>query len=156
MTNPTAHLPGTATRFTQEIGFITCIDCGTAFGMTAVALDHRRKDGEPFYCPNGHSQHFIVDKTKESGPTRQELLAEVSDLKGRLVEARQAAELAEARLGSAPGDSSPVAITAGRLQCPHCTRSFSTLTPFQKHLRDVHNDLPAIAVLLRRAAVAEA
>ena len=43
-----------------------CYLCGTPFAF--VAVNERRKDGKPFFCPNGHSQVFgdtVVDKLRE-------------------------------------------------------------------------------------------
>ena len=33
----------------------SCANCGVRFGITKQLHDQRRKDGDAFYCPNGHS-----------------------------------------------------------------------------------------------------
>jgi hypothetical protein len=35
-----------------------CCTCGVVFGMPDHMLRARRKDGDWFYCPSGHKQHF--------------------------------------------------------------------------------------------------
>lgn len=32
--------------------------CGITYGITEAFGNRRRKDGNPFYCPNGHSQSY--------------------------------------------------------------------------------------------------
>jgi len=42
----------------EEIGPITCCECGMEFWVPQTWKDKRRQDHEHFYCPNGHSLVF--------------------------------------------------------------------------------------------------
>ena len=35
-----------------------CAECGIIHGIPKDFLDYRRQDGQPFYCPNGHSLSY--------------------------------------------------------------------------------------------------
>jgi len=41
-----------------ELARVSCATCGTTFGMTPTLYGFRKKDGEGFFCPNGHSVRF--------------------------------------------------------------------------------------------------
>lgn len=47
---------------TETVGFEfhTCAHekCGVVYGISTGYGDRRRKDGQSFYCPNGHSQSY--------------------------------------------------------------------------------------------------
>lgn len=43
----------------------TCIECGVTFGMPEEFNDQLLKNGNTFYCPSGHKQHYIIGKTEE-------------------------------------------------------------------------------------------
>ncbi len=59
---------------------ITCchIGCHISFAMSLDFYNQRLKDRNYFYCPNGHSQHFI-DQTEE-----QKLRVEVNNLESKI------------------------------------------------------------------------
>ena len=42
----------------NETTHMHCGECGVAFCMPTSLYQHRRNDGETFYCPNGHPRVF--------------------------------------------------------------------------------------------------
>lgn len=46
----------------------TCYKCAVEFALPVAVRDARANDGAPFYCPNGHGQHYTKsenDKLKD-------------------------------------------------------------------------------------------
>ena len=154
-------LPTTNRPVIQLVEYTTCIECGVLFSLPATMYRARLKDGDPFYCPNGHEQWFLTDsdKGKSDGPSTAQLQAEIARLKGELVDARHAQEVAEARLaGGKDGSASSTVLVLdgrGRMACPHCGALYSQPGAFQKHLRNIHNDQVTLDMLLHRQAAAE-
>ena len=60
-----------------EMKTTDCCVCGVEFSMTKEQYDQRHDDGEYFYCPNGHSQHFIKSRAAEI----KKLKTEINNLK---------------------------------------------------------------------------
>ena len=46
-----------------EMYYKICITCGITFGIPSEFNDQLQKNGKDFYCPSGHSQHYIIGKT---------------------------------------------------------------------------------------------
>ncbi len=42
-----------------------CIECGVCFGVPNSFDEERRRDGNCFYCPNGHSQHYSDTRERQ-------------------------------------------------------------------------------------------
>lgn len=42
----------------DDMKFVVCAECSVQFGMPANLLAARKKDGQSFTCPNGHSLNF--------------------------------------------------------------------------------------------------
>lgn len=73
---------------------VSCCSCGISFSLSKELYDYRRKDGQTFYCPNGHAQHFSnsarthvpkeeLEKVKRE---RDNLLRQVEMLEAQLAE----------------------------------------------------------------------
>lgn len=44
---------------------VTCYACSVIFGIPSDMYRHRLEDQKEWYCPNGHSQHFIGETEAE-------------------------------------------------------------------------------------------
>lgn len=113
----------------------TCCNCGVEFASPILFQRHR--DGEMFYCPNGHGQHYI--KTTEQR-LREELEAE-----------RRKRENAESDAQWHKSQAKGAAIQAGKARaalqriekrinagvCPECHRTFKQLA---SHMKCKHPD----------------
>lgn len=53
--------------FNREINFVIihCCECGMPFGLTKDFRDRRKADGDWFFCPKGHEQHFSESEIKK-------------------------------------------------------------------------------------------
>jgi hypothetical protein len=109
----------------------TCCGCGIPFGMTQGFMDMRRNDGEIFYCPNGHSQHY-AHSTKEK----------LEDMKKALSNAQQDTrwwrEEAESKAKSLSATKGQVTRIKNRIAkgiCPCCNRQFLDLN---RHMDNQH------------------
>jgi hypothetical protein len=95
----------------------TCFQCGCVFGMSSEFRRHRLDKHDTFYCPAGHSQHYIGKS--EAQKLREELDAE----RDRKLSALARANEAEAREAKVLRKLKRVS----RGVCPECNRSFDNL-----------------------------
>lgn len=65
-----------------------CCECGIMFQVPEEFAENRQEDGQSFYCPNGHEQHYAdtpdVEIEKLEAKNR-ELQIQVRQLKCRLL-----------------------------------------------------------------------
>ena len=112
---------------------VTCCKCGVEFASPVIIK--RRDDGDWFYCPNGHTQHFT--KTTEA-----ELREELQREKNRRESAERDAEwnlanAKNARIAATKAQNKlkkiETRVNAG--VCPHCNRTFQQLA---RHMECKH------------------
>lgn len=106
--------------------------------MTRAMQARKRQDRTLFYCPNGHSQHYLGETDAEK--VRREMQQKVDAaermtewLRGQAAKDAKAAKTAKAALKKAE-----TRINAG--VCPHCNRTFSQLA---RHMQTKHPDVCA-------------
>lgn len=107
----------------------TCCRCGVEFASPVIS--ERRADGNFFYCPNGHSQHFTET---EATTLRKQLERTQRDLEW----ARSQRETTEKRLSAQRGLTTKAKNKLARVHagvCPECNRSFSQLA---EHMKQKH------------------
>ena len=107
-----------------------CYSCGVLFASSI--LPRRRKDGQNFYCPNGHVQCYTeseVDKLRKQ-LTDEKLKREQAE---RNMEwARVAERQAEAERAKV---EKKLRLQTRRIEagvCPHCQRTFKQLAAHMK------------------------
>jgi hypothetical protein len=116
-----------------------CYKCAVLFAFPyelqqSLLKDHARE----FYCPNGHSQHYI-------GKTEAEKERERADRLARQVEAREAdirfeqRRLENARRAHAAtkGQLTKIKKRVANGVCPCCTRHFVNV---ERHIKSQHPD----------------
>ena len=128
---------------TVQMSFVTCCRCGIIFGMPDHVAASRRHDHENFYCPNGHSQHFVGQSNEEKLQTQVQQLEKD---KQNLVKQREWAE----KLAREAADDAKVArshakhvVTISRKLrarlktgfCPCCDAKFDNL---EAHMIEHH------------------
>ncbi len=114
--------------YTGQLRTQTCYKCGIHFGMPIDFDNQRHRDGETWYCPNGHGQVY-----RES--TEQRLQREL--IEARTYNAQTREELA--------GEKKQHAATKGQLtrsknrakagMCDQCKRVFQN---YARHMETVH------------------
>lgn len=112
-----------------------CGECGVLFAMPEVMVAARRRDGEDFYCPNGHCRVFREtdadrlqrelaasrDRAARLSAEREQLRASLSAQRGQTTKARNERDRMRAR--AAVG------------VCPCCGRTFKQLA---RHMKAKH------------------
>ncbi len=117
----------------------TCCSCGVVFGMDRDMIARRRRDGEWFYCPNGHKQHY---SETEADRLRKQLAHE-RDNRGYAESALSATrDQLDATRRSNTALKGVVTRTKRRVAhgvcpIPGCKRTFAALAD---HMRTVHPD----------------
>jgi hypothetical protein len=122
---------------------ISCYKCGVVFGIPANLNAELLNNHESFWCPNGHSQHYL-GKTEAQ---KQRERAEMAEQRAERAEAsRRAAwdqaEAAERRRRAAKGQLTKVKNRVANGVCPCCNRSFADLAA---HMSTKHPDYAAPA-----------
>lgn len=127
---------GAVLAFTHYLEATTCCNCGVEFAFPQGLHKSFLKSHAPFYCPNGHSQHFTGE------PDEVELKRQLEHARKALDDARAAT----VRARKAADDASLSArLTRGKLNalkkrvkhgvCPCCQRSFVQLA---RHMASQH------------------
>jgi hypothetical protein len=101
-----------------------CCVCGTAFYMDETLYFNRKKDGQLFWCPNGHEQHYTETDTTRLAKANAELERLHSQL---------AIEKDQHR--AAVADLNRLKERTKNGICPCCNRHFTNL---ERHIRSKH------------------
>ena len=111
------------------INGLTCVSCGTVFGLSEDFEDRRRQDKQTFYCPNGHPQLFMrseLEKLREQNVSLRsrldQLYAERDSLAGAVMD--KAKEIGRLKRHSQAG------------LCSECRRHFTNL---ERHMASKHS-----------------
>lgn len=110
---------------------VNCYSCGTTFGMESGFYADRLRDHKNFYCPNGHSQHFI-------GETEAERLQKQLDRERNRVDFYKRESESQKRSRAAmKGQLTKTKNRIAKGVCPCCNRQFSDL---HRHMESKHPD----------------
>lgn len=109
---------------TQTYSSIRCYRCALTFYVPVEFLNQRHSDGQSFWCPIGHEQHFSESTLTKLHKTQVELSANKTQL--QLEKDQRAA--AEAAL-----QKQKRRISCG--VCPVCRRNFQSLS---RHMKTKH------------------
>ena len=133
----------------QRLVTEVCCDCGVLFAMPDELHDKLvDKPGTAFYCPNGHSQHYVgkteAQKLKEQLERReQELARRQAQLDQARAEAEHQAAVARGYKGAAAKARKRAA--KGVCPAPGCKRSFVDVA---RHVSTCHPELGTDAAIL--------
>lgn len=106
-----------------------CCRCGMMFAMPLDVVRRRKKDRKTFYCPAGHSQHY-VGKTAE-----QRLKDELRQANNRADEHRREASEQRQRATAISRSYQRVRERVKNGVCPCCNRTFENLA---RHMQTKH------------------
>lgn len=107
-----------------------CANCGVIFGIDATYDDRRRKDGQTFYCPNGH--HMSYSETEVD-----RLRRETERLRTRMLAEMDQAAAAQREAAEAKASEIRIRWRVGNGVCPCCQRTFPGLAA---HVAKKHPD----------------
>ncbi len=128
---------GYALPITVQMTYMQCGQCGISFSVPEVWRAEKKRDGDGWFCPNGHQRVYSeTDKQR----LERELKEEQERHKRTLSRMNQAeAEASEERKKSA---RLAKRIKAGT--CPCCKRTFRQLTLHMKHKHPEYGDATQI------------
>ena len=109
-----------------------CCNCGVPFAFPDWMMRRLREKGGSFFCPNGHSQHYV--ETENTRLRKQ--LDEQIRVATEQAERARVAELAEGERRKEL-ERLKKRIKAGT--CPCCKRTFSQLN---RHMKTKHPEFP--------------
>ena len=128
---------GYALRQTIEMVDMECVNCGTPFAWPKTLKEARLRDGQNFYCPNGH----IMSWTETEAMRLRKMLDEANRKSTALAQQVREAQEAEQR---AVDERKRVEREAKRIKrriqggvCPCCNRTFINLG---RHMKTKHPD----------------
>lgn len=134
-------------KVVTELEVVECANCHMVFGVPAMTLTRRRKDGKGFYCPNGHSNVYSkseTDKLKDELEETKRRLAREQSLRdqdqARAHTARREADHQARRAAAARGQVTKIKNRVGAGVCPCCNRQFQNLA---RHMAGQHPDWAA-------------
>lgn len=122
--------------YENAIHVITCWSCVIDFGIGADFMDRRRKDGEVFYCPNGHGNYYNKGKTAEQ-VAREKAEAELAAARSLAARESERRRQAEGERAAARGEVTQLRTRIGNGVCPCCNRTFADLG---QHIAGEHPD----------------
>jgi len=111
----------------------TCCDCGVTFGLTDGFYKLRQRDGNSFFCPNGHSQFYTNNDVKKINDLKKALKNVESD---RVFWKEQAEEKGRS-LSATRGQITKIKNRVAKGICPCCNRQFTNL---HDHMETKHPD----------------
>lgn len=111
-----------------------CINCGVAYAMPAVLLDHARAHGGYHYCPNGHSQGWSKDDSEEARTRRERDRLKQDAARLEEENKRAWAAATEQRQRAVKAEKAAVRLKkrASAGTCPCCSRTFSNMATHMK------------------------
>jgi hypothetical protein len=114
---------------------MTCCNCGMTFAMPERYLRKLREQGDAFYCPAGHGQHF---RDSEVARLKKEVAAaqrQTEQYKGWYKAEQGDHEHTRNRLRATKGVLTKTKKRVAAGVCPCCNRSFQDLA---RHMAGQH------------------
>jgi hypothetical protein len=123
-----------------DLEVMDCAACGVVYAVTRDYDARRRKDGQGWSCPNGHSNVYgntEADRLKrELEDTRKGLAATREDL----ARERSRLETAKRSHAATKGQLTKIQKRVAAGVCPYCHRHFEALA---RHMTSKHKECPA-------------
>ena len=113
----------------------TCCNCGIAFAMPDYLMKRRQADGDWFFCPNGHQQHY----TKTEANRLREKLEEQTRMATQIAARAQQAELSAQKMTT---ELKRLKKRVAASVCPCCNRTF-TNSRMERHIKIKHPEFEA-------------
>lgn len=120
-------------NFVSEV----CCNCGIVFAVDQAVNRRWHEKGQSFYCPNGHSQHYIETDVQK---LQKELARERQNkefYQRNAASEREARERTERRLSAANGAKTRLRNRIKHGVCPCCHRTVKQLAA---HMKTKHPD----------------
>lgn len=140
-------IDSTTIRKVVELTFNTydCPSCGVLYALESDFEKWRRKDGQTFYCPNGHSIGFgksEADLLRERLAARDETIARKDAERDGLLDTMRTLERSRAAV---QGELTKVKKRVAAGVCPECNRRFVKLADHMRSKHGTAEDPAAVA-----------
>lgn len=118
-------------NFNQALKTETCYKCGIVFAVPSYFQSQRLQDKESFWCPNGHSQAYMVSEADRLRKQLEKAQQEIEWQRGR-------AQAKEKELVAQKGLLTKAKKKLARVDngvCPECNRTFANIA---RHMQTQH------------------
>lgn len=122
-------------NFNNEWSRIECCVCGIAYYVPQPWESARRRKGDGFHCPNGHSLHFGDNETDKLRRERDILIQEKARFLEEANRLRSRVDRHARTAAAYKGQVTKLRKRASAGLCPCCNRSFENL---QRHMKTKH------------------
>lgn len=119
----------------QEMELKNCPVCFIVYAAPVQLMNARRRDGEAFYCPNGHSLSFKDNENDRVRRERDRLKQENARLEDAVAAQRRNREAAERQAAAYKGQATKLRARVSNGVCACCNRSFANL---RRHMETQH------------------
>ena len=123
---------GFALNYQQALEMETCCNCGMAFAAPQDWLANKKRDRTTFYCPAGHSQHYMGE-TYEAKVARLEREKRDAEASRRFAEQRLELEKQNHQKELKRREK-----RAHAGVCQHCHRTFENVA---RHMKTKHSEV---------------
>lgn len=127
-----------------DLYVFNCPDCNISMGIPQEYRDRRSKDGQSFWCPNGHSLSYGDTEEKRLKRERDQLKKEKARLTSELDQTRARADsneaLADHREAQRRGEKAAKTRLRKRIReglCIHCDQHFDNV---KAHMEAEHKE----------------
>lgn len=127
-------------RYSTTLVATICGECGIPFGLPKSFHDARYKDGQLFYCPNGHHINWTETEAIRLQAKLDQVQADRDWWSRVATERRHSIEAEKKRHAATKGQLTKTRKRAVAGLCPCCSRSFVDV---RRHMANRH---PAEAV----------
>lgn len=128
---------GLAIEINTRFEVIYCYECKIPFAVPAVIRADWQQNGENFYCPNGHIQHYTESDVQRLNKKLKREQEQLELERKRTQWAQQAARNAENRRRAEKAAKTRIKNRVAKGVCPCCNRSFPNL---HRHMETKHPD----------------
>lgn len=125
-----AHLARTVV-LAQEI----CCSCDITFAVPETFQARRKNDGQMFYCPAGHGQHYTDTEAKRLRREVERITRQRNDAYAAATAASDQARAAERSNAALRGVVTKTKRRIGSGVCPCCNRHFANV---ERHMKGQH------------------
>lgn len=123
-------------NFSFQFCSTTCCTCGIGFAFDSEIYKRKTRDHSAFYCPMGHSQHFVGESDVEKLRRELEYEKKLKDWARNDRDAAQArAKSLEHSRNGLKGSLTKIKRRVGNGVCPCCKRTFPQLS---RHMKIKH------------------
>lgn len=122
-------------KTTVKLHRVECCNCGVVFAITQDMYERRLEDGENFFCPNGHKQHYTRKEKLE------DKIAELEDklqlAKNRATYNQNQSQHRANQVRAYKGHLTRLKMKVADGRCPCCNTHFKDL---HEHMQKEHPD----------------